>query len=257
MLADRAGRLEYRPKRWKAEIFPYDDVDIVELFNELVRNGLVEKYDVDESVYVWITKFTTHQKPHQREQPSVIPAHPADIDGPQIKPNNDQGETQAQPRQCQGETQAQSRQCRARLNPDILNPDILNPEEENILHGPAPKNASDTYRTKRGRKLAGQKLAWFSRFWGAFSYPKGKAEAADAWLDIPDLTPELVDRIVLAATAEAAARAEAMAQGKTPKMAQGWISGRRWEDEALAPSRSPGIDVAAVAAALEKRRAMQ
>lgn len=127
-------------------------------------------------------------------------------------------------------------------------------EEENILHAAPAKKTNEIYRTKKGRKLAGQKLAWFSRFWAAFAYQRGKAEAADAWLDIPDLTPDLVDRIVTAATAEAAARAAALAQGKTPKMAQGWIAGRRWEDEPLGMVPSTGIDVAAVEAALARRR---
>lgn len=132
-------------------------------------------------------------------------------------------------------------------------------KKESILHAPPTAGDGKIYITKRKRKLAGQKLAWFNRFWPAFAYPKGKAEAADAWLDIPDMTAELVDRIVLAATAEAAARVEAMAQGKTPKMAQGWLSGRRWEDEAVSTPASTGIDLAAVEAALEerKRRNMQ
>ena len=36
MMADRDGRLEYRPKRIKAEVFPYDDVDVSALVGERI-----------------------------------------------------------------------------------------------------------------------------------------------------------------------------------------------------------------------------
>lgn len=86
------------------------------------------------------------------------------------------------------------------------------------------------YLTKKKRKLKGKRLETFNRFWEAFAYPKGKAEAADAWLDIPTLTDPLVETIVTAAETEAANRASVLASGQTPKWAQGWITGRRWED---------------------------
>jgi hypothetical protein len=107
--------------------------------------------------------------------------------------------------------------------------------EESIPHGDAvtDDNPEDFYLTKKKRKLTGKRLAAFNRFWTAFAYPKGKAEAADAWIDIPTLTDALVDEIVAAASAEAANRHALIDQGHTPKWAQGWISGRRWEDKAV------------------------
>lgn len=87
------------------------------------------------------------------------------------------------------------------------------------------------YLTKRKRKLTGQSLEDFNRFWKAFGYPRGKAEAADAWLDIRDATNGTVEAIIEAAAREAERRHNIIAQGRTPKMAQGWLSGRRWEDE--------------------------
>lgn len=108
-------------------------------------------------------------------------------------------------------------------------------KEESIPHGDAVTALPDEefYLTKKKRKLTGKRLAAFNRFWSAFAYPKGKAEAADAWLDIPTLTDALVDEIVTAASAEAANRHALIDQGHTPKWAQGWISGRRWEDKAV------------------------
>lgn len=125
-------------------------------------------------------------------------------------------------------------------------------EEENILHANDQKTGrsgrKETYTTKKGRKLAGKKLQQFNRFWTAFAYQKGKAEAADAFLDIHGFNDELLEVIVTAATAEAASRTAALAQGKTPKMAQGWLSGRRWEDEALDSTPTVASQVAAMRA---------
>lgn len=85
---------------------------------------------------------------------------------------------------------------------------------------------------KRKRKLTGWKLDDFLSFWKAYAYPHGRAEAADAWLEIDDLTHEMVEaRIIPAAKREAAGRAALKAKGLTPKMAQGWLNARRFDDE--------------------------
>lgn len=91
------------------------------------------------------------------------------------------------------------------------------------------------YLTKKKRKLSGKRLETFERFFEAFGLKRGKAEAADAWMDIPQLTNALVEQIIEAAKREAARRPAIIAEGRTPKWAQGWISGRRWEDEAVEP----------------------
>lgn len=93
-----------------------------------------------------------------------------------------------------------------------------------IIDGP-------TYETKKKRKLTGQKLTWFLEFWSAFNYSQGKAVAADAWLEIQGLNDELFQSIIIAAKREAERRPDLIAKDKTPKMAQGWLSGKRWEDE--------------------------
>ena len=100
---------------------------------------------------------------------------------------------------------------------------------EDAAHADA--DTADFYLTKRHRKLTGKRLASFNLFWEAFNYRKGKAEAADAWLDIPTLTDAIVAQIVTAARLEAERRPELIADGRTPKMAQGWLTGRRYEDE--------------------------
>lgn len=113
-------------------------------------------------------------------------------------------------------------------------------ESKNNIHTasqPDAVDSGDSYLTRKKRKLAGKRFESFNRFWEAFGYKKGKAEAADAWLEIPQLTNTLVEQIVSAAESEAKRRPDLIANGKTPKMAQGWISGRRWEDEEYEPKQ--------------------
>ena len=95
--------------------------------------------------------------------------------------------------------------------------------------------------TKKNRKLTGKRLETFLSFWDAFQDKRGKASAADSWLDIPLLTNALVERIVSAATAYAKERPALKARGGTPKMAQGWLTDRRWEDEIETPTVHPAV----------------
>jgi hypothetical protein len=78
-LADREGRLEDRPKRIRAALFPYEDVDVDSMLDHLYQAGLLIRYQVDQEQYIAIPNFLKHQQPHYKEAASVIPAPP---DGP-------------------------------------------------------------------------------------------------------------------------------------------------------------------------------
>jgi hypothetical protein len=96
--------------------------------------------------------------------------------------------------------------------------------------------------TKRGRKLIGKKLLAFELFWNAFDYKKDRAAAADAWYDL-ELDDDLFDVIIRSAKACAITRPHEITAGRTPIYPQGWLTGRRWEDEAYTVnSRSVTID---------------
>lgn len=85
--------------------------------------------------------------------------------------------------------------------------------------------------SSKGKKLTGKRLETFNQFWDAFDYKKSKAAAADSWMNIGTLTDAIVHDIIKAAKAEASNRKDLIAKGITPKMAQGWLTERRWEDE--------------------------
>ena len=88
--------------------------------------------------------------------------------------------------------------------------------------------------TKRGKRLSGKLLAGFLEFWDTFDYKRGKREAADVWLKFkPDWV--LLSLILDGAKLEAAARPGKISAGQTPKMAEGWLSGYRWEDSSIGP----------------------
>ena len=105
-----------------------------------------------------------------------------------------------------------------------------------------PKPLEPFYLTKKKRNLKGWKLETFELFWKTFHWPKDKANAADAWLQIPGLTKELaIKQIIPAAARYCAARPAIIAGNHTPKWAQGWLSSRRWEDEKYEDTKN-GLD---------------
>lgn len=75
-IADFKGELEWRPKRIKIEILPYDDCSLDLLAINLERSGFLRFYSDGEKVYVHIVNFTKHQNPHknEREAGSSVPA---------------------------------------------------------------------------------------------------------------------------------------------------------------------------------------
>ncbi len=106
-LADREGRLEDRPRRIKAEIFPYTDADVDSLLNSLEEAGFIQRYSVYDSStahtpvihgsstahprvkhdFILIRTWLKHQNPHHREVASAIPAPTASTKSNKPKPN--------------------------------------------------------------------------------------------------------------------------------------------------------------------------
>lgn len=104
-------------------------------------------------------------------------------------------------------------------------------EEKDLPQNEFAGDEPEFYLTKKKRKLTGKRLETFLKFWEIFDYKKDKANAADSWIDIPELTNQLVDEICEAAKTESDNRPELINKGSTPMFAQGWLTARRWEDE--------------------------
>ena len=65
---------------------------------------------------------------------------------------------------------------------------------------------------------------------------RGTREAADSWVNV--YQPDVTNDIIAGAKRECEGRADLRRNGNTPKMMQGWLSGRRWEDDPLSVSET-------------------
>lgn len=72
--------------------------------------------------------------------------------------------------------------------------------------------------------------AAFDLFWAAFDYKQGRDRAAARWLQMGFIEKAEVDQIIQAAKREAAARKN-LPEGRVAKMAEGWLTERRWLDD--------------------------
>jgi len=72
--ADKAGRLEDRPRQLKRRLLPDDDCDVDALLWELVDHALVSRYQAAGVEIIQVLNFLKHQKPHPKESESQLPA---------------------------------------------------------------------------------------------------------------------------------------------------------------------------------------
>ncbi|MEJ1384857.1 MAG: hypothetical protein RPV21_10860 [Candidatus Sedimenticola sp. (ex Thyasira tokunagai)] len=76
-------------------------------------------------------------------------------------------------------------------------------------------------------KLQGESKRQFDAFWHAFRHKQGRDRTAMRWYNMGDLSREQATTIIDAAKAEAA---KSLPDGQVRKMAEGWLTERRWED---------------------------
>jgi len=70
--ADKAGRMQDRPKRLKGEIFPYDDLNMDGLLWDLARAGFIKRYIVGSQPLIWIPSWHRHEHPRRDEAESEL-----------------------------------------------------------------------------------------------------------------------------------------------------------------------------------------
>jgi len=160
--ADRHGRLEYRPKKIKAEILPYDDVDVAHLVGDLEASPdrFIYRYMVAGREYIQISNFSSHQEPHPREK-ELWPA-------PEI----------AEPAACQQASSNLPETCQNRFLSSSLNPSSLNPSS---LNPSSPEKPSGNCSAKKPPKGCGYSSD-FLEFWKTYPRKQEKGSAWRAWL---------------------------------------------------------------------------
>jgi hypothetical protein len=118
-LADSQGRMEFRPLRIKAELFPYENCDILGLLKQLADKGFVRAYESGDVRVLEIPTFGDHQRCHPDERDEGLP--PPDESAETIvfpernaKPGNPTLEPGNPPASCA-------------FNPSTFNPSTSNP----------------------------------------------------------------------------------------------------------------------------------
>lgn len=148
-MADREGRLEDRPKKISALLFPYEEIDVNPLLANLAScDNLILRYAVNGKRYIQIQNFSKHQKPHPNESASVLPP-------------------------CHEPSTILSRATQA----DVMNVDVMN-EESMPSHslGFSPKK-----KTVKKPKVV-EYSPDFLTFWEAYPRKDEKGKAWQAWL---------------------------------------------------------------------------
>jgi len=74
VIADRAGRIEDRPKKIRAEVMPYDDFDPDKALSDLEQAGFIARYEVGGVKAIQVLAWEKHQNPHIKEAASTLPA---------------------------------------------------------------------------------------------------------------------------------------------------------------------------------------
>lgn len=124
-LADRAGRLEDRPKQIKMELFPADPVDIDGCLDGLQRWGFITRYEVEGRKLLQVVNFTKHQNPHKEERVSALPSpdETYDEDPKKTRPSTVQAPCKNRAKTEEKPCKRESSTVQIGLIPDSLIPD--------------------------------------------------------------------------------------------------------------------------------------
>ncbi len=202
--ADKAGRLEDRPRRLKATIFPYERADMDNILDSLNGNFII-RYEVEGRRYIQINNFLEHQRPHHTEKDSIIPPVPG---GFTVKPPLDNGETSVG-------KEGKGREGKAGTGVPF-------------------------YLSFKGIELTGFMLESFNLFWGIWRHPRygtDKSRAADSFISLPwpDKNKDTFEnrlylkKITFGAEKFVEERETIIEKGDTPPYAQRWLHERRFE----------------------------
>lgn len=198
-MADREGRLEYRPKKIKAELLPYDTCNIEKLIKQLSDKQFITIYSVNSNNYIEINSFIKHQTPHIKEQASTIPA-----------PDKNQTSTSVES-----------------LIPDSLN---LIPDSGFTIDDVPDKSGCALSENKNNKKTYPDD---FLCFWEAYPKKSGSKKAAfENWKKLNGNKPA-IDVVLIAIEQQKEWRRNARDGDFRPewKDPERWIKNRMWEPE--------------------------
>ncbi|MFW8589844.1 hypothetical protein ACOI22_03480 [Glaciecola sp. 2405UD65-10] len=217
-VADYNGNVEWREKKLKAKLLPYDNCDIKEIAINLERSGFIRFYADNDKICLHICNFTKHQNPHKNERDkgaelSVFSEDKAQvIDLTTLTINRDLSRINTK-------DSSSNRADSFNLIPDSFNliPEPLNTANQNLTETPNQDKAQIKNR--------------FAEFW--LTYPKktDKKKALAAFTKIkPDdlkfkrIMSGLAKQIEWRKQSDGAFKPE----WKNPTT---WLNGENWNDE--------------------------
>jgi hypothetical protein len=194
--ADCTGTLEDRPKRIKAQVFPYDSKqDVSALITELQEYGFVVRYTVGTRKYLYIPNFGKHQRPHPKEVSFDFPECPENI------------------------LLAVKRNLITHTSP-----------EKDSMNGTTRKREKGRKgKGKKGEREEGEGKM-FEAFYSVYPKKKKRQDAMKAFVAL-DPGKELLETMISAVKAQSLEEDWKKEGGKYIPFPASWIRGRRWEDE--------------------------
>jgi len=227
-IADDQGALLDSPRQILGNVFPRDETiaeeHVAEWLNEIADEKLIIRAHVNNRHVIVVRCWFEHQLiSHPGKKTILTVEETKAIRTGKI--NQHSGDIPETFRRLSGDIPDRSRKGKGNR---IRNKALCDPGGS-AQH---TKNASPSLKVNQ--------LEGFTRFWEAFGDKRGKAQAAASWHNLkPD--GETAESIISGAFRYAKEREKILDRNGTPKMAQGWLTDRRWEDESTPESQTrPG-----------------
>lgn len=163
-IADYKGDFEWREKRVKAQLLPYDNCNITKLAINLDESGFIRFYSVHDKIYCRVVEFCAHQNPHKNEKEKGSDIPNFDEESRQVIDFNTLTINRDKSRLKRNDSHT-DRADSFNLIPDSLPP---NPETGSMI--PDTLDAYDAMNQKP-----------FERFWEAYGKKEKRAACEKKW----------------------------------------------------------------------------
>jgi hypothetical protein len=127
---------------------------------------------------------------------------------------------------------------KTKIQKQTFSPSFALPEHSRSTPG-ALQPGGDDDRLKTLCASVDARQEGFERFWEIFGDKRGREKAWAAWKKINGYSPALLEKVLSGAKRYAENRPALLNKNGTPKMAQGWLTDRRWEDEPCNQANKP------------------
>lgn len=218
-LADKQGLIENRPKRIKAELFPYEEIDINGYLTVMQRLDHVRVFGDDTNEYLYVVNFLKHQRPHHTEITNL-----PDINTLNHIPFKDNGYITVK-----------TPLSNAINPPDslLLIPDSLNPLTDTLSCSPKVEPVVVYDEIKKVTKKVVDRsphLKTFEEFYLAYPKKQARAVALKVWLKLQP-SSEMVSKII--ASVEEWKKSDKWQKdgGQFVPMPSTFLNQQRWDDE--------------------------